>query len=315
MSHFAVLVIGDDVEGQLAPYHEFECTGQDDQYVQNLDRTEEARQEFESRDRDGESFAQFVEEWYGISHPIGPHEEPDLSGPHKYGWVRVNDAGEVLEVINRTNPNKRWDWWVVGGRWTGFFRLREEAEGVLGRPGTFEQIAPAHERLALATKRREERRADQARKGDVDFDAIRDEAAERAAETYDRVHAVIAGRAIRPWEEVREAYPGDLEAARKAYREQPAIRDLNADGDLMWEIFEGVERFLVSREAFLQRARIAAVQTFAVVKDGQWYERGRMGWFACVHDEKDPHAWDREFAALIDGLPDDTLLTVVDCHI
>jgi hypothetical protein len=52
-----------------------------------------------------------------------------------------------------------------------------------------------------------------------------------------------------------------------------------------------------------------------VVKDGQWYEKGKMGWFACVADEKDEDVWDREFAALLDGLPDDTLLTVVDCHI
>jgi hypothetical protein len=32
MSHFTVMVIGNDVDEQLAPFHEFECTGQDDQY-------------------------------------------------------------------------------------------------------------------------------------------------------------------------------------------------------------------------------------------------------------------------------------------
>ena len=36
MSHFAVLVIGPDPERQLAPYHEFECTGMDDEYVDNV---------------------------------------------------------------------------------------------------------------------------------------------------------------------------------------------------------------------------------------------------------------------------------------
>jgi hypothetical protein len=29
MSHFSVMVIGENVEEQLAPYHEFECTGVD----------------------------------------------------------------------------------------------------------------------------------------------------------------------------------------------------------------------------------------------------------------------------------------------
>lgn len=46
MSHFSVLVVGDNVEVQLAPYHEFECTGRDDQYVQEIDETEEARAEY-----------------------------------------------------------------------------------------------------------------------------------------------------------------------------------------------------------------------------------------------------------------------------
>ena len=46
MSHFTVLVIGENPEQQLAPYHEFECTGCDDQYVQDIDKTEELRKEF-----------------------------------------------------------------------------------------------------------------------------------------------------------------------------------------------------------------------------------------------------------------------------
>lgn len=47
MSHFTCLVIGDNVDEQMAPYHEFECTGEDDQYVQDIDKTEKARAEYE----------------------------------------------------------------------------------------------------------------------------------------------------------------------------------------------------------------------------------------------------------------------------
>jgi hypothetical protein len=35
MSHFTVMVIGDNVDEQMAPYHEFECTGDDNEYVQD----------------------------------------------------------------------------------------------------------------------------------------------------------------------------------------------------------------------------------------------------------------------------------------
>lgn len=47
MSHFAVLVAGKDPEALLAPFHEFECTGQDDEYVKDIDITESARSEFD----------------------------------------------------------------------------------------------------------------------------------------------------------------------------------------------------------------------------------------------------------------------------
>jgi len=40
-----------------------------------------------------------------------------------------------------------------------------------------------------------------------------------------------------------------------------------------------------------------------------------MGWFGCVSGEKDRDGWDRDFNAMLDALPDDTWLTVVDCHI
>jgi len=49
MSHFTVVVVGDDYEEQLAPYHEFECTGRDDEYVIDVDRTEETRREYEEQ--------------------------------------------------------------------------------------------------------------------------------------------------------------------------------------------------------------------------------------------------------------------------
>jgi hypothetical protein len=43
MSHFSVLVIGENPERQLAPYHEFECTGTNDQYVEDVNITAEVK--------------------------------------------------------------------------------------------------------------------------------------------------------------------------------------------------------------------------------------------------------------------------------
>lgn len=54
---------------------------------------------------------------------------------------------------------------------------------------------------------------------------------------------------------------------------------------------------------------------FAVVKDGEWYERGKMGWFGCVSNEMSEEEWDEKVHELLQDLPNDTLLTVFDFHI
>ena len=52
MSHFTVLVVtnekptGEVLEKALAPFHEFECTGVDNEYVQDIDVTEKLRKEY-----------------------------------------------------------------------------------------------------------------------------------------------------------------------------------------------------------------------------------------------------------------------------
>jgi hypothetical protein len=49
MSHFTVLVVGDNPEEQLAPYHEFECTGYDDEYIVDFDITDEVKASYEKK--------------------------------------------------------------------------------------------------------------------------------------------------------------------------------------------------------------------------------------------------------------------------
>jgi hypothetical protein len=73
--------------------------------------------------------------------------------------------------------------------------------------------------------------------------------------------------------------------------------------------------FLVTREEYLNKARCGAGVTFALLRDGGWYECGEMGWWGCVYNKKETSKWNEEFAELIDSLEDDELITIVDCHI
>ena len=49
--------------------------------------------------------------------------------------------------------------------------------------------------------------------------------------------------------------------------------------------------------------------------NGDWHERGSMGWWAIVSDEKEKDAWQKEFEDYISELDDDVKVLVIDCHI
>lgn len=307
MSHFTVLVIGPDPEAQLAPYHEFECTGVDDQYVIDVDITEEVKEQIASARAEGQSDAEALQdglEYHGLidERVVEDETEVERDGAHKYGFAVVRD-GELIKAVNRTNPNKKWDWHELGGRWTGFFALKMGGAGVSGRPGlmTKANIDPT--------------RADAALKRDIDFDAMRDMAELKARARYAHFHEVIKGCPFPgTFKDFVTLVNEDYDQARKMYWAQPAMQALLAvPGE-----FPGraePEDYAVTADEYARRARAKACSTFAVVKDGKWYERGSMGWWGCVSDEMDDDEWLTEFNRAIDDTPDDTLFSIFDCHI
>lgn len=105
MSHFAVLVAtktnpADDpaeLAALLQPYHEYECTGVKDQYVVQQDITADVRNDWLAIGN-GKTFAEYL----------------DLN---EYTY-ETDATGEVVKVTRWTNPNDKWDWWEVGGRYS-----------------------------------------------------------------------------------------------------------------------------------------------------------------------------------------------------
>jgi hypothetical protein len=51
-----------------------------------------------------------------------------------------------------------------------------------------------------------------------------------------------------------------------------------------------------------------------MLKNGEWFAKGERGWFGMSSDDNAEN-WVEEMEKLINSLPEDTLLTVVDCHI
>lgn len=389
ISHFTVLVIGDDYEGQLQPYHEFECTGFNDEYVQTIDITEKVREEYETdtvtrlKDADGalhepwddrffrdptedekskvgagtgwgsgiaytsrdwgdgqgdrpkvrfvpegfeevevprseaETFVEFLTEYHGNKVvPFG--QEPDLEEEHKYGYVLVDENGEVTAVFDRTNPDAKWDWYQVGGRWSGYFKLKANA---MDAPGTLAKVGGSG---VFGNEPKFD--ADIVTRGDVDSEGMRDEAGNKAGDRWDRVHAVIDGTPEpESWDSVRERHES-IDDAREFYGAQErikAVRDHDRkcfeekrfeDELLGWS--ESVEKFSVSREVFVQEARDSAICPYAYIYKGEWRAPGDMGWWGFSSDtEESKRVFLKEFNELWNSLPDDTVLTLTDCHI
>lgn len=63
-----------------------------------------------------ETFLEWAQGYYGRELL---HLDEARTDKHKYGYILVNEDDEVVRVVKRTNPNKQWDWWVVGGRFSG----------------------------------------------------------------------------------------------------------------------------------------------------------------------------------------------------
>lgn len=416
MSHFSVMVVTAEepteavLSKMLQPWHEFECTGHNDQYVQDVDRTQETLDEYKNetrsmyKDPDGVLHTPYDAEFYrepspeeiqmigpmagsGAGHGIswtsrdwddgrgyrvkvhflpegweevdvpvseimtleefiGPawndwkivhsEDEIDVDDTHKYGYALFDDKGNLVRHIRRTNPNAKWDWWSVGGRWTGAFS-----------PGYDPENDPDHQEkcfLCNGSGMRNDSLGCEARaedpsytcngcdgKGyhpswptnwknignqvqvkDLPLEQLRTLAEEKAAKRYDRLMKIVNGREIPDWGATCAKYPNDIEKAREEFRKNPVVKAVDKDAEFTWIDWNDYQ---CTRDEYLDRARKGAIATFAFVKDGEWFERGDMGWFGCVSNEKDKNTWNDVFNKMLDDLSPDTWLTLVDCHI
>lgn len=384
MSHFSVLVVSDEqpteesLRTTLLPWHEFECTGEDNEYVQDVDQTDEARAAYEHdtvsrlRDADGklwspydptveeaakhgpfigtgfggglsftskdwgdgkgyrgkirfvpdgfeevkvatkdvQSFRDFVEGYYGKK-PVLYGEEPDLTDgdAHKYGYALLDQSGDVVRVIDRTNPNKRWDWYQLGGRYSG--RL-------LPKRGT---DSASKGKRSWTNEDQEIVGFDTCQVCDLDMEAMQ---AQRSAERLAWINEIVTksgldrgdvDRAIKAkpifhaeWMTLPEPRPrgGEYHDWLRAKGELGAI--CATASNAVWELPEVGD---LSVAEWITQA--PAITSFAVVKDGQWFENGRMGWWAVVHDEKAD--WEQRFIELFASLRPDQFVSIVDCHI
>jgi hypothetical protein len=146
--HFTVMVIGDNPEDQLGPYYE---GNQSDPYPNRIVSDNDKRRFVEyytikKAKENGKTGTPTEADPYGEENWEDNNENFDEVFEEfykEYGkewndncWEK-NDDGE-WEEWSTYNPNSKWDWYSLGGRWSGLIKLKPGAKGKKGRPGVFE---------------------------------------------------------------------------------------------------------------------------------------------------------------------------------
>jgi len=260
MSHYTVLVVGDDVDSQLAPFDETLSTefhvevpaGQlykrVKEIIKMLKKNDELRSKYEALMEKG-NYEDILKSYYG----------GHRNSKGEWGYDH--------------NPDAKWDWYTIGGRWSGYFKLKKGAKGTLGRPGVFDNKPKAGY-------------VDQARFGDIDWEGMRTDALIEAEKNYDEFMA---------------KYKDADKKTKTSLSFEYGVSTMSKS------------KKLETKKHYLKRC--VDFSPFAILKDGEWHESGNMGWFGISTGNKRHSVWDKEVKKLFGEISNDTLISIVDCHI
>lgn len=313
MSHFTVLVVSkdpDDVEHLLAPFDENKEVEPYD--GEELDGDARRAQEFAAKMATDTS-----PKARGGYRPLTDEERADyarvaqldpdrdtaelLDWYHSEGTWRRREDGVYVRV-STYNPDSKWDWWTIGGRWADKFVLNDgfapEVKARLGDDGRWH--------------------ADQAQVRDIDFNAMREERRLRAiGQLTDYVKAVeehgpVPSRAWTKLDHTTEEWG----RAKEAFWNHPTVKQigLGITGPFEFDDLDLIEK---SPDGWVQAEATQAVVGWAVLThEGHWMEQGEMGWFGMSDTTMNSRIGYLEAArAYVDSLDGDMWLTNCDVHI
>jgi hypothetical protein len=201
------------------------------------------------------------------------------------------------------NPNAKWDWYQIGGRWSGLLRVNEMADTAQRGEHTLLDDNPIDEPHT----------ADIASVSDIDFEGMNLEVDIKIEEFWDKYNKFHTGELkedhwveydirstlidvgfIKIVDEGERNENGDW-VRKPQFEELPfTLEDLKSKGRWHWEF-----------------------GTWAVLDENGWHEKGKMGWFgmssATHEDEKE---WSKSYVdTFLKNEKQDTLLAIIDAHI
>lgn len=241
---------------------------------------------------------------------------PDIHDYHKWGWTRVKD-GKVTEAVRRTNPDKRWDWWQVGGRWSGKLLAKNRVKATKGRPGVLDTEYNANG-------------VDICKVGNLDLEAMRKVNVKVRHESVFKPlekEGIAYVDAVKVWLDYLDAAEDDRAAwqATENYGpyhkwidnlpdNHPVKRFTRGPVGDAWGNW-GAQIPKTIRDPLQWIDAAPALSCWAYLQDGEWSEKGEMGWFGMSSNDRDPEEWESEVTKRVESLPADYWVAMVDCHI
>ena len=213
MSHFVGLCFGDNWENDLEQYYEgLEVEPYihrtKEEAIEKAKKHHTENYEYAVKKLESDTLTQEDRDYYMdvVNDGCSLTDEDAWKQVQDWGY-QIDDEGNLLTTYN---PDSKWDWYSIGGRWSGFLPLKElDSEG---------NHLTTNEALV----------------GEVDWEYL-----------------------------LNEKFPPFC----------------------------------------------------FVTEDGEWFEKGEMGWWGITTNEKSEDTWETQFSNYIKKLDPDCLVTVIDFHI
>ena len=367
MSHASVLIVTENkptesiIEELMLPYQEYGATGEINQYVQWIDKTEELLNEYKNETRtvikktsDNSLHSPYLDKFYReptdeefvkikdfhnsevkylekdwkdgkgyrakVQHIPKGYEECEVT--HE---VFFNDFKEFLKDWHGyeeenfrddragyyDNPNSKWDWYQIGGRYSGHFQAKNKEEADNGE-------------RSWTNSKEDITGVDIIQKKNIDVDAMTEIAKNKTEECWNillKYYPDLNKFPNKTWMDCVEEYEKDndtfnREEVRKNYEnqenyDQEVISALEKELGLF---FQGAIDFFCKgeKDAFYKKMLYNQFGTFAIIKDKHWYQKGQLGWFGTSTTEDEN--WEETFYEIFESIDDEHWLTIVDYH-
>lgn len=188
-----------------------------------------------------------------------------------------------------SNPNAKWDWYQIGGRFSGEFLVKaDNAECIFMDVRELGGMEPPKGYMF----------ANMARKRDICWADERARRIRGAEESYERHVAAFE--------------TGDT--SELGFFAKISEEGIHGWGTMRYIKGETLDEFK-ARKGFSDSDQYAYNVYAFLDADGVWHSSGDMGWFGVSINDKPERIWNDELQALMAKVRDDDFIVIVDCHI